>query len=1298
MEFRVLGRIEASQDGTRCPVAAGHQLSLLALLLVHANRTVRTDRILEDLWGDEPPSSGAKTVGFHVSRLRDALAPDRGGEAAARGNGREVAARGEAAAGGNGRGPILTVEGGYLLRVDPDSVDATRFERLAAEGHALLASDPATAADRLRAALGEWDGPAYVQVADFPFAQTEATRLDELRLRAQEDAFDAALALGRQDEVAEALAAHVATNPLREHPRATLVTALYRTGRQAEALRVLADGRTTLADELGVDPGPELRRLETWILQQDARLDHAGVQPDRAIRNPYKGLRPFGEADAPDFFGRETMVDALVERLGQLARGSRLLMLIGPSGSGKSSVALAGLLSAVRRGVVPALAGASVEVLVPGPHPRQDLAAAVERLRSEAAPMGLLVVDQLDELPSVAGDAGTTAFLHALEDALAAEGPPLVAIVTLRADRIDLPLAVPGLAERVRTGTEIVAPLSRHDLERAVSRPAERVGLMVEPGLPHAIAADVGSQPAALPLLQVALTELFERRDGDRLTRAAYVASGGVAGALAARAEDAWAALDRGDREIARHLFLHLVAITDTGEPAVRRRSRADLDPLADDAGSLDRVLEVLARRRLLGIDVDATSGDAVVSIAHGALLTNWPRCAGWIREARDDLAMRRRLADATAEWEAAGRDAGFLLTGSRLDLFGAWASTTSLRLDPHERALLDASLADRRAAEEAERARAERERRLERRASTRMRALAAVLAAGILAASSLSIALYRQGTTATEEARVAVARERAAAAVGTLGSDPRLALVLAWHAADATADLGYVTAEAYDALHWSLQALHVAYPPDTQGTAVRMGPDGPTGVPLLLPEELMAMAAAEGLEPLGASECRTYLHQESCPLPPARSTGGGPVLGILRDGSTAPASALGTGGLEGTTVDVVSQLPMDATDALSSLLAGTGITVRTSTDDATGSVLADRLARGPEPDIAIVAAPRTMAGLAADGLLVDLSTLGAGTSPAVAGSAYLDGLMRVGDGGSWPAAGGRLRGVPLALTDESLLWTASSEEPGVMSPRTWGAVTANARDAASAGRAGWCLGLAGDSAGASDIVGVFEDGLLDLGGVATYDAWASDPESIAMERGGPAFARVLEVADPSLVLGGLESAALTPPEWAAWPMFASPSRCLYHPGGGQDRLEWPAGSNTGLTAVPVPGTAPDTAGPVRGRAYIVVVLHDRPEVRSLLRHLLDPAAGADLDSVLAAAGLWRPGGADGPAPERDLLAAAVRNDTFRVRLQDIAPAPVSEALAQGLETYLGSPVETYTLFAGGIRQAWARVALDGGE
>ena len=359
MEFRVLGQVEALEGDERLKVAAGRQLALLALLLVHANRVVSTDRIIDELWGDEPPDSGAKAVAFHVSRLRDALAP------------------GRSRAGQPGRdGEVLATEaGGYLLRVDPEGLDAARFERLAAEGRALLPADPEAARGRLAAALAEWQGSPYAQVADEGFAQAEVARLEELRLRALEDAVDADLALGRHADVIEPLRVLVDEHPLRERARAQLMTALYRAGRQAEALRVYADGRAVLSEELGIDPGPELRRLEGWILAQDPRLD--APVAGRVVRNPYKGLRPFDELDSGDFFGREALVDRLVERVGEVARGSHLLLVAGPSGSGKSSVVRAGLVPAIRAGALPGSARWAVASMLPGARPFRQLAAAL---------------------------------------------------------------------------------------------------------------------------------------------------------------------------------------------------------------------------------------------------------------------------------------------------------------------------------------------------------------------------------------------------------------------------------------------------------------------------------------------------------------------------------------------------------------------------------------------------------------------------------------------------------------------------------------------------------------------------------------------------------------------------------------------------------------------------------------------------------------------------------------------------------------------------------------------------------
>ena len=333
MEIRVLGPLEVVEDGRAIAIASQRQRALLALLLIHAGRPVSTESILDALWGDSPPESGAGSVAFHVSRLRAALEPGRG------------AGTGTA----NGRGPITTEAGGYSLRIEPDAIDAARFERLASEGHERVADDPAVAAARLREALALWRGEPFADLADLAFLQPEIARLRELRLRAFEDRFEADLALGRGRDIAGELEALVAEEPLREHLRAQLMRALYGAGRQADALRVYQEGRRLLADELGIDPSPELQALELAILRQDATLDV--TRPAAGPRNPYKGLRPFGEADAVDFFGREMFAARLLERLDAVSRAGGLLLLVGPSGSGKSSVIRAGLLPLLRAAI-----------------------------------------------------------------------------------------------------------------------------------------------------------------------------------------------------------------------------------------------------------------------------------------------------------------------------------------------------------------------------------------------------------------------------------------------------------------------------------------------------------------------------------------------------------------------------------------------------------------------------------------------------------------------------------------------------------------------------------------------------------------------------------------------------------------------------------------------------------------------------------------------------------------------------------------------------------------------------------
>jgi DNA-binding SARP family transcriptional activator len=258
VEFRLLGPLEASTDGGG-PIGLGgaKQRAFLTILLLHAGELVPRDRIIEDIWGEEAPTTAGHSLEVYASGLRKALGAS---------------------------GPALAARsGGYVLEVPRDAIDVARFERLAAEGREALArGDASRALERLTAALALWRGPALADVAYDSFAQAEIARLDELRLSATEDRIDAQLRLGRHAEIVGELRALVAANPLRERATAELMLALYRTGRQAEALDAYRSARERLADELGIDPSPELRALETAILRQSDELDAPVIPPAAA--------------------------------------------------------------------------------------------------------------------------------------------------------------------------------------------------------------------------------------------------------------------------------------------------------------------------------------------------------------------------------------------------------------------------------------------------------------------------------------------------------------------------------------------------------------------------------------------------------------------------------------------------------------------------------------------------------------------------------------------------------------------------------------------------------------------------------------------------------------------------------------------------------------------------------------------------------------------------------------------------------------------------------------------------------
>jgi predicted ATPase/DNA-binding SARP family transcriptional activator len=305
MRFGILGALTVADGERRIVVPGAKPRTLLVLLVLHAGRVVPADRLVDGLWGEDLPADPANALQALVSRLRRVLDPT--GEL-------ELVAS---------RPP------GYLLAVDPEQVDAVRFEHLAAEGHtALAAGRPDVAAALLAEGLALWRGPALADVAHESFAVGEVARLTELRLAAVEDRVEADLALGRHAAVVGELEALVAEHPLRERLRGQLMRALYRSGRQAEALETYRRTRRLLGEELGLDPSPELRRLEAAMLAQDTGLDPPAEAPAR----PRTNLR----VPLTSFVGR----DEELTRVAALLDQARLVTLTGPGGSGKTRLAV----------------------------------------------------------------------------------------------------------------------------------------------------------------------------------------------------------------------------------------------------------------------------------------------------------------------------------------------------------------------------------------------------------------------------------------------------------------------------------------------------------------------------------------------------------------------------------------------------------------------------------------------------------------------------------------------------------------------------------------------------------------------------------------------------------------------------------------------------------------------------------------------------------------------------------------------------------------------------------------------
>lgn len=555
--------------------------------------------------------------------------------------------------------------------------------------------------------------------------------------------------------------------------------------------------------------------------------------------NPYKGLRAFQQADASDFFGREQLVQRLLDRLNEAHPFAGFLAVIGPSGSGKSSVVKAGLLPALQRG---ALIGSDewfITEMVPGIDPIEELEAAllrvavnpptsllaqlkedtrglvraIKRVLPEETSELVLLIDQFEELFTLVDEESDRAnFLDSLLLAIAEPRSRLRVIITLRADFYDRPLQYVRFGELLRQRTEIVLPLTSQELEQAIVAPAARAAITLEPGLVKAIVADVNDQPGTLPLLQYALTELFERRKDRTLTLAAYNEIGGTSGALAQRADELFDGLGDDGQEAARQLFLRLVTLGEGTEDTRRRAHLSELLSIGQNNGSeietMSMVIDAFGRYRLLTFDHDPATRTSTVEVAHEALIRQWGQLREWLNINREDLRQQRRLANAAEEWLNAGKDPSFLARGARLQQIEDWRSVATISLNTEETEYLAASVEERKRLQEMEAARQEREEALEKASRNRLRALVAVMSVAAVIALVLALLAVSQGRraqvareeaeiSATEAVQARTAAENSAAETNSLAlaanarsalieNNPSLAVALALEASEA--------------------------------------------------------------------------------------------------------------------------------------------------------------------------------------------------------------------------------------------------------------------------------------------------------------------------------------------------------------------------------------------------------------------------------------------------------------------------------------------------------------------------------
>lgn len=598
------------------------------------------------------------------------------------------------------------------------------------------------------------------------------------------------------------------------------------------------------------------------------RTKFTGTEAPTPGDPPFKGLQYFDEADFDLFFGRELLTAKLIDRLHE---ARFLSVIIGASGSGKSSL--------VRAGLIPTLRNEQdqnwqIFVITPTTHPLEALATELTRdsesvtatatliddlmqdprslslflTRQNHKRHRLLVIDQFEELFTLCRDEfEREAFIDNLLITLHQDKDTFTLVLTLRADFYAHLAQYPELREAVAKHQEYIGPMSMEELRRAIEEPAKRGHWAFEPGLVDLILRDVGDEPGALPLLSHALLETWKRRAGHTLTLKGYADAGGVHGAIAHTAEGVYQKLSSEEQAIARDIFLRL---TELGEATEDTRRRASFEELMSDPETKDevrRVLNVLADARLITLSEDTAE------VAHEALIREWPTLREWLNQDRAGLQLHRRLTEASHEWELLERDTGVLYRGGQLVQAREWAALHPNALNSAERAFIEASnaleqneITEREAQQQRELEAAQKLAETERRSVSSLRArnrvitsigivalVLAILAStfGLSSSRNAQQAFNAQATAqleaqnrATAEANavsersiaeqqslVASVRELSASALNNLTVDPERSILLSLQAVNLSLQNHQpVLVEAQDALHRSVQASRV--------------------------------------------------------------------------------------------------------------------------------------------------------------------------------------------------------------------------------------------------------------------------------------------------------------------------------------------------------------------------------------------------------------------------------------------------------------------------------------------------------